>query len=301
MTRTIGFYNPCNLGDLHISRAFVRYVIDNIEADRFVYWHRQTSRILRDIPRLEQRPIGDGMPPTSDAPSLIASTDTIALNTWYPASPAWNKGNGFGCSLNTLYELFKRNLREHFGHKLDASIERFLPTIDFTHFEIAAIDAWFEGANLDPKEPLVFVCNSRPMSGQTRMSDDVFDVALREWVAAHPSTLFILSNKMAPLITASNVVYASDIIGLADGVCDLPECGYVTTKCDIVVGRGSGAYSFAYLADNFLDEKKTMVCFTDDERTARWVYPTSVVDARVLWSNDYSPEAVRKTLAEALP
>lgn len=303
--KTILFYNPANLGDIHISRELVKYIMRVAPAESFAYCHKNSPRILADIARLEHRPVGLAFRDTNNhvRSFRVATSDTLCLNTWYAVSPVWNAGRGMGCTLNTLYELFCEHARRYFDHDITAPVESFLPRIDFSKFAIDRASRFLDGAAASGKfRKTVMFCNGKTMSEQTHMDDDDFVWLLARAAAANRDVLFLLTNvdPHLSLLTSPNVVYTRDVIGLPAEFCDLPENGYISTRCDVVIGRGSGAYSFAYLADNFLDEKKTMVCFTDDERTARWVIPYDTIRARIEWSNNYRPDSMESIVAEAL-
>lgn len=304
--RTVGFYNHANLGDLHISRNLVKTLMQRATGvDHWLYAHRHSPRILQDIVGLEQVALA------KQEPYKAACTDengVLWFNTWYAASPVWCAGNGMGCTLNTLHELFRDHARA-LGCSLDEPVENFIPTIDFSKYSVEGARAFLDLARKEYRKT-VLVCNGETMSGQTRMPPGVFNQLVCDVIKVHPDILFLLSNvpvaqsQPQPLFRGENVMipnmfYTTDIIAL-DDACDLPENSYVSTKCGIIIGRGSGAYSFAYLADNFMDANKTMVCFTDDERTARWVIPYGVTKARILWSNDYSMENMKKLVEEAI-
>jgi hypothetical protein len=302
MVKTLLFYNPANIGDAHIGREFVRYffaLAQNKGYGRFVYCDKNSPRILLDMPKIQHcAPQAVGQLDPHKASAYLADTDTLVLNGWYAVSPIWCNGYGHGCTLNTLYELYRQHAREYFGHEITEPIEHFIPRIDFSRYAVDAARAFFHSVEGQYRKK-VLISNGQPQSGQTRMERAPFEHLITDLVAAHPDVLFLLSDRIGSF-EVPNVAYTRDVIGLPDKFCDLPENGYVSTLCDVVVGRASGAYSFAYLADNFLDARKTMVCFTDDERTARWIYPTDAVKARILWSNDYASEKMRVLVEEAL-
>jgi hypothetical protein len=259
---------------------------------QFVYHHKNPHRVLVDIPNLEYRSLIAGF--NIDIPYYVDG-DTLYLSTWFATSPVWNGGNGYGCSLNTLYELFKQHMRTHFAHTIKEPVESFIPTIDYSYYHTSGVSNFLR--TLDGKKK-VLVANGLPLSGQTRILAGVLDAVVEKVARVHPETLFFVTSPVA--FSLPNVVYTRDVIGLPADVCDLPENSFLSTHCDVVVGLGSGAYSYSYVAENLLDSKKVFVCFTDDEKTARWIYPTNTVKVKISWSNNYEQDNMISMIEGAL-
>lgn len=286
---TLLFYNHFGCGDLHCSRELVKFFIDHSVANRYLYAHKQSDRLLLDLP-VEQISL---KPELDLRKSFLHDprNGVLCLNTWYGVSPTMNE---WRCTLNCLYALFTSHLRQH-DFKFDLPpIESFIPTIDFTKYQ-TEVAAKFLANDVRRR---VLISNGECMSGQTRMDSGVFEQVISAFIDAHPDILFFLTNSSS--LVRRNVLYTSDVIGLPTGTSDLCENAFLSTQCDVVVGRGSGTYTFAYLKENFLNPKKTMVCFTDDSRTAQWVYPTEIMKARLLWSNNYDAASMRALLEVAL-
>ena len=54
------------------------------------------------------------------------------------------------------------------------------------------------------------------------------------------------------------------------------ENAFIGSKCDVIIGRASGPYSFCLNTDVMLDPSKKMIALCDDERVAQWVYMAGV-------------------------
>ena len=70
------------------------------------------------------------------------------------------------------------------------------------------------------------------------------------------------------LYKIENTFYTRDIINY-DG-CDLNENSYLSTKCDIIIGRASGPHAFAGVYDNFMDENKIIYSITRNKYEGIW-------------------------------
>jgi hypothetical protein len=59
------------------------------------------------------------------------------------------------------------------------------------------------------------------------------------------------------------VKYTGDIIKVENS--DLNEISYLSTFCDIIVGRSSGPFTFSNVKENIFDGNKAFLCFGEKE------------------------------------
>lgn len=304
MIREVAFYNQCNNGDIHVSRELVKYTMkvarEKYPSAVFTYYHRNSPRLTADIDGLEHRALTD-MPKVLVASDVrsFGHGDGIYINTWYASSPIFKS---MGCTLNTLHELFRANLKEWFGHDLDPDVSKFLPTYNAWKLNVSGVEqymsAWLAPSNVELRAGCVLLCNGQPMSGQTNMPPGHFEQAMQSVIDAHRDKIFIVTNPEVHQFTGDNVVFARDVIDV-DG-CDLPEIAFMSNFCDIIIGRGSGPYSFSLTAQNLGCRVITFICFTDDRRVADWVYMTDAVKAKIVWSNNYDVENMRSIVSNVM-
>jgi hypothetical protein len=75
----------------------------------------------------------------------------------------------------------------------------------------------------------------------------------------YPDTDFICTNKF-DTDGNKNIKFTSDIIGeVADG--DLLEISYLSSHCNIIIGKNSGPYVFCETYDNYMDTNKSFISF----------------------------------------
>lgn len=283
------FFNPANRGDLHVSRELVRYSIERLRAERgvkkFSYCHRNPPEILRDIDGLEHMPPAAliGVDQSKDVFQYLDGGATLALNTWYAKSPAWGDGNGFGCTINTLIELFRLHLFRHFDLLIEEPVERFIPRIDFSRFHVHNTIA--NRMHFDGYRKRVLFCNGPALSGQSGVDDATMAALLRCLAVEFRDVRFIATGEINGVAPQANIIESRAVIGTPSwGNCDLNETAALGVQCDLVIGRCSGPQSFCYNTDVLFDAAKTLICFCDDERTAKWVYMSDAVKAKVIWT-----------------
>jgi hypothetical protein len=253
----IYFYNTFHNGDVHYSRSFVRDIIKKLPNNDYCYLHNNNPKILKDIQNLKYDKAFFSFDnwnlisayPISYYEQIIFKTDDIYINTWV-GQQDWITKNGLNrnrdnhyCSLYSLYELY-----EDIFHTLNISIEKidyYLPEIDFNFIEKNNIDDFISNSNSDLK---IMINNNFPLT--VRIDLDINSV-VSKLSEKYSNVLFFLTMKTN--IDRKNVVYTPDIIKLD---CDMNENSYLSTKCDIIVGRPSGSYCFTMIKDNFIKNKQ---------------------------------------------
>jgi len=277
----IYFYNTFHNGDVHYSRTFVRdimtkignldyrnylggYISGSDYVNDYCYLHNNNPQILKDFPTLKHDNSFSQFDnwqlvskyPISYYDQIIYNNDNLYINTWV-GQQNWITRNGVDrnrndryCSLYSHYELY-----EDIFYKLGIPIEKidyYLPVIDFNLIEKDNIDNFISKSNFDLK---ILIVNNFPLT--MRIQIDMNHVA--DYLSdKYPNILFILTKKSE--IIKDNIAYTNDIIKLD---CDLNEISYLSTFCDIIVGRPSGPFTFCVIKDNFI-KNKTFITISDN-------------------------------------
>jgi len=134
-------------------------------------------------------------------------------------------------------------------------IEYYIPSIDFKYFNTSLIDLNLKDFNYDK---YVYISNGDTVSNQSdneELSSYIINLSNR-----YKNYLFITSNEFEN--NSGNIIPSKLLIG-SDGFNDLNENAYITTKCDIIIGRDSGPFTFSIIKDNILtDKKQTFIMIT---------------------------------------
>jgi hypothetical protein len=228
MVDVIRFYNKGGRGDLHVSRGFVDDIAKNTDLKVF-YHHQYNQSILKDI-SIQQEPLNDGL---NEHDTMIYKYGTIYFNTSY----GMNKPTTLQClydNFTSLYDLL--NIKQK-------SLIYYLPKIEYNQFDRDKIDNFIEG------KKYVLMCNNQVVFGKM----DNFDMnPLINLVSKkYRNITFIVTNDDVYInykrIRHKNVVYFKDIVEKDD---NLNEISYLSTKCNIIIGRNSGPHTFCYVEDN---------------------------------------------------
>ncbi len=240
--KPIVFYNHFHNGDLHISREFIKDIINKTNAS-CEYHHHCPFEHLSDINVIQKRMDPPNNNYTNDQ-IVFEFNDRIYINTWYnPSFPGYKK---YGCTLPALYDNFQ-TIYQYLNIPIEP-LQFYIPSIDFSKFKIGFVDD-FMSKN---KQRKIYISNGGVASGQSINFD--MDPIILQLSSAFPNYLFIISNKSA-LPVKDNIIYSENIIQ-NNSTADLCENAYISTFCDIIIGRCSGTFSFALIKDNLVSDTR---------------------------------------------
>lgn len=289
MIENIVFYNHWQNGDIHVSREFVKLIVNSVQAKNYLYLTHKSPELLKDIPKLKVESAGIEYL-DNDSPFMWnLHTRTLCFNTWYGVSPTFK--NTSSCTIDTLFELFSAHIKKTLNLTLNPlKIKEYVPTVDYDYFEVSNIDDYIRKS----QNKKVLVCNGDVVSKQSQnfsFNNIITKIALR-----FPNVDFIMTEKFN--CSVNNIKFTDSIIQKEGN--DLNEISYLSTFCDLVVGRSSGPYIYAMVKENLFNPNKTFLCFSDDEEIAYWSDDREMFDCKTVWSNDYSEDSIISKITEQL-
>lgn len=265
------FYNHFHNGDVHYSQEFVKDICSQIDFKNCYYLHNNTSKLLKHIPYIKNLKINDNC---IDKESIIKKNNDLYINTWM-GQKEFKFYNMKQCSLYSNYELYKEIYNE-LGLTIK-NIEYYIPTIDYTYYDIKNIDKYLRNNNRHK----ILISNGNVLSGQSNNFD--FNPIIIQLANEFKDVDFILTNNNNNKIQHDNVLYTSDIIMSTEN--DLNEISYLSLFCDIIIGRCSGPYCFTQVKRNFYNNKKTFIGFCNSKWECEF-YNSKTYN--VFWYNEYN-------------
>jgi len=244
--KKIHFFNGFHCGDVHVSREFVRWIVENVPAEEYVYSHIHDSKLISDIDGLKH----ESILPYPKKSEWRLKDNALYINTWYRTVPSIH--DKYDCTLQCLFQMFKESL-EWLDIKVPDDILLFVPRIDYYKYELSHVRPIMSKFTRFRK---VFISNGMVLSGQSENFD--FDPIITRLADKFKNVIFFVSNRNGD-IKKENVIYTRSII--KTHLNDLNENAYIARLCPIIVGRGSGAYTFSLNTDNFFNDNKVMVNF----------------------------------------
>jgi hypothetical protein len=167
-----------------------------------------------------------------------------------------NEGHANYLSLHKMYTFICNylNHNHHTNIQLDNDPLQYVPEIDWSiQYDIEPANDFLISRVARKK---YLFCNGAVRSSQSKvgnMSEVIYQLA-----ANNPYDIFICTEKFETYL--HNVVFTSDIFDIP---CDLNEIAYLSTFCDVIVGKNSGPFMFTHIKPNINNEKKVFVAFSN--------------------------------------
>jgi hypothetical protein len=286
--KRIIFFNPCRNGDIHVSRSYIQDIIIKLGIDYKYFYeqHKNFTRgfILSDIKNLNYVSEITQLHNSS----IVETDDSIYINTWY-AQSNWKYDTGDGdVNFYILYNIFK-DVYKYLKIKIE-DLEFYKPKINYENLDLKEIDNLIELGNIFRKK--VLICTNPVQSGQSLNFD--FSQVVNQLSILHSDVIFYITSDLN--INSNNVV---KIINSNPNKTDLNEISYLSTKCDVVVGRSSGAYTFSIVKENLDNLNKYMVCFSNNKLLTTG-YREDSCKCNQVWSDDYSLDNIFKKINNCL-
>jgi len=275
MYNTLGFYSHYMNGDIFESREFVRDIMSMYPSERYVYYCGKSDRTLLDIENLDV--VSSGIPSNLGMRTpFIKDTvgNSLYINTWIGRDSRYVLP-GFACTLEKLYEMYNDILMCIDCGKLSREVIDYLTDIDYSKFDIEKIDEYM---SRNSGRKMVFVSNGKVKSNQAKNFE--MSYLIERLANVFPDVIFFITS---PIITdCTNVIDANEFT-CPNLTSNLNELSYVSTFCDIIIGRNSGPQVFSWTKSNCFSDK-TNITFSYNENSKHFVHHTDIKMKR-LWSN----------------
>ena len=205
MIKNLVFYNHWQNGDIHVSREFIKLIINNVKAENYIYVHNKSKELLKDIPNLKiSNECIEYL--DNDSPRMWnLHTRTLCLNTWYGVSSSFKDTSS--CTINTLFDLFNDHIKyiTNTGYIDPSNIRKLVPKVDYSKHYIKNIEEYVKRSN----SKKILICNGSVVSKQSKNFS--FENIVEEIAMSYPSVDFILTEKFKTII--KNIKFTSPISG----------------------------------------------------------------------------------------
>jgi hypothetical protein len=163
-----------------------------------------------------------------------------------------------------MYEKIYDILGNWIGKKIDypttSEVVKLFPVIDYSKFPAC------QNISIDKIKKNVLFSNGPVHSGQCDYTGNLSEII--EFVAdSYPAIDFYATHKYNS--SKKNVIFTSDIIKSERP--DLNEISYISTFCNLIIGRNSGPFCFTTTKDNVLTEGKKFFSFGKRELDSFYV------------------------------
>lgn len=290
MVKRIVFYNHYHNGDIHFARGIVAEIIHEFPNISYTYSHRCPSDLLQDMAMVRHDPALLAHLPKNEKYIIDHTRKTVCINTWIGCLGAGILGEYRGINITLLHRLISASIKRAMGMD-PPRLEQCVPDPNFSKFSIVGINDF---VRRDSRRK-VLISNGKILSGQSAEFD--FSPLIQAVARHYPDTLFIPTNPTD--VHLSNVVHSADII--KKNGPDLNENGYLSTFCDVIIGRSSGAYSYAINRKN-LRSRKAFLGFVNLPVEASLGFDEPVFEPRCefIATNDFREHFMLRRIIETV-
>lgn len=277
MIENVYFYNNFHNGDVFYSKEFVKDIKSKIGKNHY-YIHNNDFSILKDMDIEQIR-----KPTPKNEISVLQIENDIYINTWIGQQQS--KYLSSGCNLNANYNIFC-DIYEQLNIEIN-QIEYYIPSVDFQKVQTLNIDNF-----INQNKKYILICNNNVHSGQSENFN--FDPFIDYLSTVYPDLMFIISNNTN--LNKNNVFNFSNIGGITN---NLLEISYISTKCDVIIGRASGPYCFTHIKENIKNPNKNFIGFSYGEAESKWVSDNNC-QAKQYWSNNFDELSIKNFINNIL-
>lgn len=283
MGKKVVFYCHFGAGDIFESREFVKHYMEEFDFlhgpdVEYYYAHGRPPYILHDMERLKFTKV---TPRMKTGTAYKEEGDTLYINMWIGRDGKYVLPN-VGCVVEKFYDMHNEILRWMRLPRLRKEVYSYIPRVNYSKYKIDGVDKFVKEVINNHKQT-VLICNGRVNSHQAKNFD--FTPVIRELCESTVDHVFIETEKSG--IDEDMLFYTGDIIGETPGT-DLNEISYLSTFCDVIVGRNSGPFVFTQVLDNWIDKNKTSISFTYARHASHFVH-SDVLPMRKEWSGATNP------------
>jgi len=253
MINTICFYNHWHNGDVFSGKGYMQEIMRQLSRFRFQHAQLNSLKSMQDLPC--EHIHTDQLPPSVSPHVRYLDVDGVFyINTWVGAYgnaviPVGEHHANWP-SLHTMWAHIMEAIHQLLAPELTFvdDIARHIPTTDWSVYDTAAAEKFFSG-----KSRVILFCNGLVRSTQSNLS--LMEDVLEQLCHDYPDVSFVCTTKFENTFGAPNLYFTDDIFaGVKDG--DINEIAYLSTRCEMIVGKNSGPFMFAHVKENIMDPNK---------------------------------------------
>lgn len=258
----IVFFNQWRNGDCFIGKEYVRDIVSLLPKGLDItYAHGNYPDIVCDL-NLPYVPIKN-IPQFNIFQQFAADGDTLYINTWPGCLIPKYMGEKEHANFKRLKNMWN-DIYATLGLNIGHNFEDYLPTIDWKHHELDECDEYLK--KIEGKR-LILICNGVQQSEQSSMGN--MRNVVHTLATEYPNCEFLVTDELdfdLPNVTytgtttrdmnSDNVLFGPMVVG------SLNKIAYLSQFAELIVGKNSGAFTYAHLKSSIDSPNKTYMCFS---------------------------------------
>lgn len=254
MITKICFFNHWHNGDVFSAKGYIQDLIRQLPQFHIQHAQLNNAKTMIDLPC--EHIHTDNLPhEINDRIRYHDVNGVFYINTWVGAYgnaviPAGEHHANYP-SLYTMWMHIYDTIDNLFGVNLQRTqnIMQYIPATDWTPYNTKpAIE--FAGN----KDRIVLFCNGLVRSTQSNLG--VMNDIVEQLSHDYPTISFVCTTKFDTSNFVNKNVFFTDDIFANTPNGDINEIAFLSTKCEMIVGKNSGPFMFTHVRENFLSEEK---------------------------------------------
>jgi hypothetical protein len=262
MFKKLIFFNRWHNGDVFSAKGYIQDLVRQLPVlvTGIEISHAQVN------PYKTMIDLGINHIPAEEVPSAVEDKfrfghlgDAIYINTWIgaygrDAMPDPEEHANYP-SLYRMWMMIYDHLDEHFGIKLERTedMARFIPTSDWIQWQIQGAFVF-----LGQRQKNVLICNGLVRSTQTNVG--LMDDIVGQLAAEYKEHNFICTTRFDTTgLPHTDNIFFTDDINRACTNGDINEIAFLSTRCEVIVGKNSGPFMFCHIKENLFDANRAFV------------------------------------------
>lgn len=254
--KTLYFNNfNCHNGDLHYYREFIKDIINRTKFDEYYFLEKgDSSKLLSDIPKLKFDKLNLNCKLNL---TYYKINEDVYINIHYIRTNFYYYNINVNeiptqKSLLNVYCKYYNIIYNKLGLNM-YNDDYYIPEIDYSKFYLENINNYISENN----KFKILICNGNALSNQSSNKID-WNYIIDNLSEKYTEDDFILTEKID--LIKNNVLFTDDLI--SEKYPDLNEISYLSTFCNINIGKASGPYCFTITKNNYNDIYKTFIAIT---------------------------------------
>lgn len=296
MVKRLTCFNHYGIGDLFESREFVLEWMRVLGVSECEYACRYPA-VFADLPQIKTRELTGDLNmrhwASKQAGHYLVNTWIGALNGETNPKGDFVLWPGVGCTVEHIHRMHSDYMQKLGLGRIQRPPQDFLTTVNYSKVNLGRVD---EFVRAKEGKKLVLVCNGPTGSGHATN----FDMAtMAGMMPVRDDVVYLLTQPVWPIGTDT---YLTDDITERNGRCDVLAISYLSTFCDVIVGRCSGAQMVCETRDNWMDPSKTLISFTSHRNGASFVHQPEAMGLKMklVHSTATTPEEAATVLQSVL-
>lgn len=254
MKKNVCFFNHWHNGDVFSGKGYIREIIKANPDVKYSFYHGCHPKVIWDLlPYFFDTSLN-----IENHLKFIEIENTTFVNTWIGAYkddvllPGELHGNylSFYKMWGTIFDY----LRTNNGMNLELSNNPldYVATTDWSRYKIERANEFitycggkkiYLFSNGYVRATQTFVGNMRP--------------SIEHHAKLNPDAVFVCTEWFETAVP--NIYFTRNIFDLDN---DINEIVYLSTKCNAIIGKSSGPFTYAHVRDNLFDTEKVMLVFS---------------------------------------